>query len=75
MSGSMIIGGLVIALTRGWKMAIVLMSFIPVMLVAGIINTRVNKKADKVVNKVANRLAGNGLEVLESVRTVKALGG
>lgn len=75
MSGSMIVGGLVIALTRGWKMAIVLMSFIPVMLVAGIISTVINKKADNVTNKIANRMAGNGLEVLESIRTVKALGG
>jgi ATP-binding cassette subfamily B (MDR/TAP) protein 1 len=75
MSLSQVIGGFVIALTRGWKMALVMMSFIPLMFIARWAGAKMNNYSSDSANKVQNRLAGNSLEVLENIRTVKALGG
>jgi ATP-binding cassette subfamily B (MDR/TAP) protein 1 len=64
MSTSLIVGGVTIALVRGWKLAIILMSFIPVMFVTGLISNCINRKADSATDKISNRLSGNALEVL-----------
>jgi ATP-binding cassette subfamily B (MDR/TAP) protein 1 len=75
MALSQVIGGFVIALVRGWRMAVVMMSFIPLMFLARWINGKMTNYSNESANNVNNRLAGNSLEVLENIRTVKTLGG
>lgn len=75
MGVSLIVGGLIIAVMRGWKLAAILMSFIPVMLGVGLISNFLTRKTDAITDTIGHRLSGNALEVLENVRTVKMLGG
>ena len=54
-------------------MAIVLISFIPVMFVSGIFSNKITTRADKATNSVVERMNGSALEVIENIRTVKML--
>lgn len=55
MTGSMGIAGFVIAFARGWKLAIVVTSVIPVLVLAGFFNNQYLKKASEFMNKITSR--------------------
>jgi putative effector of murein hydrolase LrgA (UPF0299 family) len=61
MTTSLVVAGIVISMTRGWKMAIVLISFIPVMFVAGIFSNKIITKSDKATNSIIERKNGSAL--------------
>ena len=61
MTSSLVLSGIIISMTRGWRMAIVLISFVPVMFVAGIFSNKITTKADKATNAVVERMNGSAL--------------
>ena len=73
MTTSLVISGIVISMTRGWRMAIVLISFIPVMFLSGIFSNKITTNADKATNAIMERMNGSALEVIENIKTVKTL--
>lgn len=52
MTVSLVLSGIIISMTRGWRMAIVLISFIPVMFVSGIFSNKITTNADKATNAI-----------------------
>lgn len=71
----MILSGMVVSLTKGWKMALVMMSLTPVAVIVLFISNAMNRYLDRKCNHIMDRASGNSTEVLENIRTVKALGG
>jgi ATP-binding cassette subfamily B (MDR/TAP) protein 1 len=75
MTTSMGIAGFVIAFVRGWKLAIVVTSVIPFLLLAGFFNNHFLKQASDFMAKITCRAQGMAEEVLFSIKTVKVLNG
>jgi ABC-type bacteriocin/lantibiotic exporter with double-glycine peptidase domain len=72
---SMGFGGLIFAFSRGWKMAIVMAGFLPVMFLTNYISSRLARKwENQLVDKVSNT-GSNIIEIFENIKTVKYLGG
>lgn len=75
MTTSMGLAGFIIAFARGWKLAIVVTSVIPFLLLAGFFNNHYLKKASDFMAKVTSRAQGMAEEVLFSIKTIKFLSG
>ena len=50
-SMSMGLGGIIFSFSRGWRMAVVMTGFLPIMLLANYFEGRLAKKWDKVLNE------------------------
>ena len=69
-----VIGGLILAASIAWKIAIVLFAAVPVMLVAGFLRIRVLDSSEKRQQSAYNEAAAIASEACLSIRTVAALG-
>lgn len=69
------IAGILIAMIRGWQMALVMMAFLPVMILSGYLSSYFLKKIDKYQQKTKARFDSEVIEVFDNVRTVRMLDG
>lgn len=69
------VSGIIIALVRGWQMALVMISFLPVMMVAGFISSIYIKKIEKYQQKTKAKYDSDVIEVFDNIRTVRMLDG
>ncbi|KAF2145150.1 uncharacterized protein K452DRAFT_349438 [Aplosporella prunicola CBS 121167] len=69
-----VVGGMVLAHIVAWKIAVVLLSAVPVMLVAGFFRLRVLSKAEERHESAYNDAAALASEACAAIRTVAALG-
>lgn len=67
--------GFIIAYVRGWKLAIVVTSVIPFLLIAGFFNNHYLKQATDFITRVNSKAQGMAEEVLLAIKTVKMLAG
>lgn len=74
-SFSMGLGGLIFAFARGWKMAIVMAGFLPVMLLTNYISARLSQKWESQLIQKTTNVNSNVIEIFENIKTVKYLGG
>jgi len=72
---STLVTGLVIGYIKGWQLALVLSSFLPIMGVTGSIFVLAMQKLTKINNEAYARTGAISEEVLNSIRTVVSLGG
>ena len=72
---STLITGLVIGYIKGWQLALVLSSFLPIMGVTGSIFVLAMQKLTKINNEAYARAGAVSEEVLNAIRTVVSLGG
>ena len=72
---STLITGLVIGYIKGWQLALVLSSFLPIMGVTGSIFVLTMQKLTKINNEAYARAGAVSEEVLNAIRTVVSLGG
>ena len=69
-----IVGGIVLAHIVAWKIAIVLLSAVPVMIIAGFFRLRVLAKSEERHETAYNGAAAQASEACRKIRTVAALG-
>lgn len=49
------VSGIIIALTRGWQMALVMLAFLPIMVLAGFASSHFLKKIEKFCEKTKSK--------------------
>ncbi|KAF2084780.1 leptomycin B resistance protein pmd1 [Saccharata proteae CBS 121410] len=69
-----VVGGIVLAHVVAWKIAVVLLSAVPVMLVAGFLRLRVLSMAEERHESAYNDAAAMASEACAAIKTVAALG-
>jgi ABC-type bacteriocin/lantibiotic exporter with double-glycine peptidase domain len=67
--------GIVIALARGWLMAVVMIAFLPLMMAAAFVSSHYYKKSERFLSKTKSKSDSEVIEVFENIRTVRVLGG
>lgn len=72
---SMGLSGIIMALVRGWQMGLVMLSFLPVMMVAGFVNSYYIKQKEIYQQKTKARFDSEVIEVFDNIRTVRYLDG
>lgn len=72
---SMSIGSIIVSFFLGWKLALVLNAYIPVVVVLNYLRSRYNIKAKNATSDLTAKLNGNVFEVFENIKTVKYMGG
>lgn len=72
---SMGFGGIIFAFSRGWKMAIVMVGFLPVMLLVNYFSQRLAKRWETELVDKTGDINANVQEAFENIKTIKYLGG
>ena len=72
---SMSVGSIVVSFFLGWKMAIVLNAYVPVVVVLNYLRSKYNIRAKNATSDMNVKLSGNVFEVFENIKTVKYLRG
>ena len=72
---SMSIGSIVVSFFLGWRLAIVLNAYVPVVVILNYVRSRYNVKAKNATTDLSGKLNGNVFEVFENIKTVKYLRG
>jgi len=73
--GSLGTTGIIFALARGWKMAIIMIAFLPIMMVAAYFSSYYYKQSEKYLQRAKAKTDSEVIEVFENVKTVRMLGG
>lgn len=71
----MSVGSIVVSFFLGWKMAIVLNAYVPVVVVLNYLRSKYNIRAKNATSDMNVKLSGNVFEVFENIKTVKYLRG
>ncbi|KAL9053583.1 MAG: hypothetical protein Q9162_004680 [Coniocarpon cinnabarinum] len=69
-----VVGGLILALIVAWKIAVVLLSAVPVMIIAGFLRLRVLAKSEEKHETIYSSAAAQASEAFQKMRTVATLG-
>jgi ABC-type multidrug transport system fused ATPase/permease subunit len=69
------ISSIIVSLFRGWKLAVVLNSYIPIIVILNYLRSQVNLKAKILTADMSSKMNGDVFEVFENIKTVKYLGG
>lgn len=72
---SMGVSGIIIAMIRGWQMALVMIAFLPVMMVAGFVSSYFIKQIEKYQQRTKARFDSEVIEVFDNIKTVRMLDG
>ena len=72
---SMGISSIIVSFVKGWKLALVLNSYIPVIVVLNYLRSQINLKAKIVTAEMNAKMSGDVFEVFSNIKTVKYLGG
>ena len=72
---SMGIGSLVVSFAKGWKLALVLNAYIPVVVILNYMRSQINLRCKTATADLNAKLNGDVFEVFENIKTVKYLGG
>lgn len=69
------LSGIIIALVRGWQMALVMISFLPIMMISGFVSSYYLKKIQKFQQRTKARFDSQVIQVFDNIRTVRMLDG
>ena len=72
---SMGTSGIILALARGWKMALIMIAFLPAMMISGFISGYFYKKIEMYQQTKKAKQDSEVIEVFDNVKTVKMLDG
>ncbi len=72
---SMSLGSLVVSFAKGWKLALVLNAYIPVVVILNYMRSQINLRCKTATADLNSKLNGDVFEVFENIKTVKYLGG
>jgi ABC-type multidrug transport system fused ATPase/permease subunit len=72
---SMSIGSIIVSFFLGWRLALVLNAYIPVVVTLNYVRSRYNVKAKNATSDLTVKLNGGVFEVFENIKTVKYLNG
>ena len=72
---SMGCAGIIISLATGWKMAIVMIGFLPAMMLSGFVRGHYEKKKEFYMQKKKVQIDSEVIEIFDNIKTVKMLNG
>jgi ATP-binding cassette subfamily B (MDR/TAP) protein 1 len=75
MTISMVISGFVIALVKGWQLALVITATLPLLVLSAVLYMTIIKGKDKKVSAAYATAGGHAEEAIGAVKTVKFLTG
>jgi ABC-type multidrug transport system fused ATPase/permease subunit len=69
------ISSIIVSFVKGWKLAIVLNSYIPIIVVLNFVKSQIHLQSKVLTADMNAKMNGDVFEVFENIKTVKYLGG